>query len=125
MIEPVRIVPDPALSDAAWRIVRRRHEAGAYEEQYRAAFERLHGLVPQSVREATAAEEVIEQAAKELADRLEDAAQDYFAEQSHDKVAQPQGINLDAYYEAKTAFGKGDPPNKSRRESPRWRRSGP
>ena len=80
----MRVIPDPALSEAAWRIVRRRYEGGSYEAEYCAAFERLHRLVPQSVREATAAEEVIAVRAKAQAEALDGAREDYFA--GHDKV---------------------------------------
>ena len=83
----MRVVPDPALSEVAWRIVRRRYEGGEYEAEYRAAFERLHRLVPQSAREAAAAEEVVDRLSRELAERLEGALQDWLA--NHDKVAQP------------------------------------
>ena len=104
--DPIRVVPDPALTEAAWRIVRRRMESGSYEDEYRTAFERLHRLVPLSTREAQAAEEVIEVEVKRLADALEGATQDFFAESHfakmsriHDKVG--------------------------RRELPHWKRSGP
>ena len=80
-----RVVPDPAINECSWRIVRRRYEAGDFEDEYREAFERLHRLVPQSTREAQAAEEVIEEKVKALADWLEDALQNWLARQDPEK----------------------------------------
>ena len=81
----MRQIADPAINECAWRIVRRRYEGGEYETEYQEAFERLHRLVSQSVREATAGEEVVEALSRELAGCLEDALQNWMAE-SHVEV---------------------------------------
>ena len=85
----IRVVPHPALYKAAVVIVEARFEAGDFEAQYLAQYVRFAHMVPARYREAMAREEVVGALAKDLADVLEGAVQDWFVDlaiENHLKV---------------------------------------
>lgn len=78
--EALRCLPHPKLYEAARAIVQARYEAGDYEAQYQAAWAKYAALVPCSVREARAEEEVVEALARDLAEILDGALEDWAIE---------------------------------------------
>lgn len=78
--EILRCLPHPKLYEAARAIVQARYTAGDYEAQYQDAWAKFAAVVPCSVREAAAGEEVCEALARDLADCLEGCFEDWATE---------------------------------------------